>query len=97
MSRRFTGVLSAPWWAGLAGVAAILALVPIAVASCGGSDPQQTSPSTGSHVIAGDCNAQGTNNTVACNILPTPPAMADVKYGWSRSSREPPLPATPAR
>jgi hypothetical protein len=83
MSRRITGVLSASWWVGLAGIAAILALVPIAVASWGGSDPQQTSPSPGSNVIAGDCNAQGTNNTVACNILPTPPSMAAVKYGLS--------------
>ncbi|WP_344384945.1 hypothetical protein [Asanoa iriomotensis] len=61
--------LTHKWWLGISGIAAVAAVV-VAVSLPPGS------PS----VKAGDCNAQGSDNSVTCINSVTPPAVEGVDY-----------------
>ena len=79
--RRVFGLLSAGWWAGIGGIAAVIALVPVVINKWDGSPTDGSSTSDPSSVaIDGYCNAQGTGNSANCTFVPSPQSMAEVKF-----------------
>jgi hypothetical protein len=80
-------MLKHPWWAGLAGIFTLLALV-VGILQLTGSDskPAPGDDDAGGNTATGDCIAQGAGNDVACSYKVYPPAPASigaVKVKWA--------------
>lgn len=71
----FRRILGRPWWQGVAVVVTLLIfIIPIWITSYKPEDK----PAPPSQEIKGNCNAQGSQNNVSCQILPQPEARGRV-------------------